>query len=324
MQLTNASIYFVRLALTTYYEYRTSLVQSHLDDLQSQRDGQVEKLKIATKYNSTQELLKKYGGTPTPKSKSATNSDRKVSPKQSGPSGTQGGRTGFVPPPTANIPGRNLPPTGANTPQNSTPQIRVPAAPLTSPPRQAPMSPRDLTADFAPNAFSASPQYAQTTEDSRWYDRIMDVLLGEDETLPAKRLALICGHCRLVNGQAPPGLKRLEDVGKWRCWGCRAMNGEETEAAGLVAGIKEQAASTEEDPRTKEPTDPELGKTITNEEADSASADGEESDVTQYSSRDSEIEKETGKPKTLPKPVVESETPRRRSTRPKKSSKETE
>ena len=50
----------------------------------------------------------------------------------------------------------------------------------------------------------------------------MDVLLGEDETLPRARLALICSNCRLVNGQAPPGVKRLEDVGKWRCGGCGA------------------------------------------------------------------------------------------------------
>jgi hypothetical protein len=30
-----------------------------------------------------------------------------------------------------------------------------------------------------------------------------------------------------VNGQAPPGARTLEDVGKWRCGGCKAWNGKE-------------------------------------------------------------------------------------------------
>lgn len=53
------------------------------------------------------------------------------------------------------------------------------------------------------------------------------MLLGEDETLPHNRLALICQTCRLVNGQAAPGVKTLEEVGRWRCGGCGAWNGPE-------------------------------------------------------------------------------------------------
>jgi len=30
-----------------------------------------------------------------------------------------------------------------------------------------------------------------------------------------------------VNGQAPPGARTLEDVGRWRCGGCSAWNGKE-------------------------------------------------------------------------------------------------
>ena len=48
------------------------------------------------------------------------------------------------------------------------------------------------------------------------------------------RFALICQKCRLVNGQAPPGARTLEDVGKWRCQGCGSMNGMENEAEKLV------------------------------------------------------------------------------------------
>lgn len=227
MSNTSCSVYLVRLGLTTYYEYRSSSIQSHLDELQKQRDSTIEKLKAATKYNDTQDLLKKYGGTPAAKAKPAGPSERKTTQKQG--DAPKGGRTTVVPPPTANIPGRNEPRTLSDTRQRSTSQNRKPfgqdASYLASraiPPTQGPMSPQGISAEFAPNAFSAVPQYFQANEGSRWYDRVMDVLLGEDETLPRARLALICSKCRLVNGQAPPGVKRLEDVGKWRCGGCGA------------------------------------------------------------------------------------------------------
>ena len=224
------SVYVVRLGLTTYYEYRTSTIQSHLTGLQRQRDSTIEKLKAATKYNDTQDLLKKYSGTPTPKTKPETPSERKASQKQGdGRDGPGDWRITSVPPPTANIPGRNGTPTSTNTPQRSALQTRSPLgqdahrASGATPPTQRAVSSQSVSAEFAPNAFPAAPQYSQVNEGSRWYDRITDALLGEDETLPRTRLALICENCRLVNGQAPPGVKRLEDVGKWRCGGCGAV-----------------------------------------------------------------------------------------------------
>ena len=239
------SIYLVRLALTSYYDYRISRVQGHLNGLQEQRDATIDKLKASTKYNTTQELLDKYGGRPSPKRKP---SNQKVTPVQEVKGNLMGERTSFVPPPTANIPGRNLPLSRPETPQRMTPDKR--GTLLQKPPsatNRTPESPKSDsydsdTAEFAPNAFSAPIQYATTKDSSKWYDRIMDVLLGEDETLPRNRLALICVKCRLVNGQAPPGVKRLEEVGKWRCSSCGAMNGEEDEAAQIVKTIKQKAA----------------------------------------------------------------------------------
>lgn len=73
----------------------------------------------------------------------------------------------------------------------------------------------------------------------------MDLILGEDETLPRNRLALICHQCRLVNGQAPPGVQTLEAVGTWRCSGCNAVNGVENEGAELLKEIKKQAMTAE-------------------------------------------------------------------------------
>ena len=322
----NGSIYLVRLGLSTYYDYRTSNIQSHLNELQTQRDATIEKLKAATKYNSTQELLKKYGGIPTPKAKPVGGSDRKVPPQQEGT--PRSSRTSFIPPPTANIPGRDGLPPLQTTSQRPTPQVRGPleqSSPISGMPSpQRPTSPNDPSAEFAPNAFSAPAQYAQANEGSRWYDRIMDVLLGDDETRAGSRLALICNNCRLVNGQAPPGVKRLVDLGKWRCGGCGTINGEETEAKKMVASLKEQASQqTQYSGKGKD--DGRISESSKKDDDDAASAstnDGHESDVTQYSTEESgkdEEKKEMAEVrKSVSKPVAEPDPPRRRSTRPTK------
>lgn len=204
-----------------------------MEDLQKQRDTTIDKLKAATKYNTTQELLEKYSGTPS-KSNPIAASNRKPTSEDS-PGNPRTRRPVFIPPPTANIPGRNMPLSHPNTPQRSSP---MPDSARISPPW--PQSPPRARAEFAPNAFPSPPQYSDSFSGSSWYDRLMDVLLGEDETHPKNRLALICRKCRLVNGQAPPGVKRLEDIGQWRCSSCGTMNGEESEARHIVAQINEE------------------------------------------------------------------------------------
>lgn len=287
-------IYLGRLALATYYSYRTSSLQTYLEELQTQRDETIDKLKAATKYNSTQQLLEKYGGVPSPKSSSSprNSSNPKAKPAQQSPTVRRGGRTGFAPPPTANIPGRNAPILAPSTPQR-TPLDITPALagsmnlPGSASPASAtrPMSPPAASAEFAPNAFSAPPQYSAVPDQPRWYDRLMDVLLGEDETLPKNRMALICKHCRLVNGQAPPGIKRPEDLGKWRCSGCGGWNGEENEAEKLVAEMTQRVKSetlakgeSRDQIRTglrESGTDDDDGVMVPTDDA--------ESDITQYS-----------------------------------------
>jgi hypothetical protein len=77
---------------------------------------------------------------------------------------------------------------------------------------------------------------------AHWYDRILDVLLGEDETAAKNRLALICSNCRLVNGQAPPGVRTLEELGKWRCSSCGTLNGVDTEERKVIQQASAQQA----------------------------------------------------------------------------------
>lgn len=64
-------------------------------------------------------------------------------------------------------------------------------------------------------------------------------------------MALICSECRLVNGQAPPGVRTLEDVGRWRCGGCGAWNGKEKAKEDVVAGLV-QGWEEEREAREKE------------------------------------------------------------------------
>ncbi|KAI4721605.1 hypothetical protein E4T48_02110 [Aureobasidium sp. EXF-10727] len=229
-------IYGVRTGLDAYFNYRLASSQAYLNALNKQRDDAISKLKEATKYNSTQQLLDKYGGTPTKSPQQKTRQQQETPTKKQ--QSAQVKRTGLPPPPTANIPGRQLPPSF----QPMTPP-QQPAQFQSLPPQ--PQNPRpEPQAEFAPNAFTApTPRDTNPYASSgpRWYDRILDIVLGDDETLPKNRIVLLCRKCRLVNGQAPPGTRSLEDLGTWRCKECHALNGQESEAKAMIREIAEES-----------------------------------------------------------------------------------
>ncbi|KAF2712500.1 hypothetical protein K504DRAFT_373776 [Pleomassaria siparia CBS 279.74] len=231
-------IYLVRTSMTTYYDYRISNTVIYLKTLNKERDDTIERLKEATKYNSTQQLLEKYSPSPKLAQTGSPGSKKKAQGPQK-PGQAPGPRTNIGPPPTANIqrPSNQQP----STPQKPYSAAATPQGPS---PAGALYSPESPGAEFAPNAFAPPPltrQYSSSTAaafvQNHWYDRIMDALLGEDETQPKNRLALICDECRLVNGQAPPGTRTIEDVGRWRCGGCGAWNGKENVKEDVVKDL---------------------------------------------------------------------------------------
>lgn len=246
-------MYGVRRILALYFDWQIARRQGHLDRLVAERDQKIAQLKKATRYDTTQELLNKYGGsTPRAQSGAKQGTKRKVAtPKPLEP---QQQRTGLLPPPTANILGRS--PQAGSRP--STPARQIPGA-NSPPPSMTARSPLsastsyDLSPDepgFAPNAFSLPPPPPSSSayapdQQHRWYDRILDVMLGEDETLAKNRLALICVNCRLVNGQAPPGVRSLEEVGRWRCGSCGAWNGVEKVEQGVGRLMQEMRVKEE-------------------------------------------------------------------------------
>ncbi|CZR70067.1 uncharacterized protein PAC_19968 [Phialocephala subalpina] len=259
-------IYLIRAAITVYYDYRTDSITSRLEEQQAERTKTIEKLKTATKYDSTQVLLEKYGGAPPKKPKTPAAPKAPKAPKQTGRMSMG------PPPPTANIGRPEHIPSQPSTPQTI---MRQPPPPQMLP---SPVSPQQQPiAEFAPNAFSAPPQYAQggdVNAGGNWYDRILDLLMGEDETSPKNRVALICQNCRLVNGQAPPGTRTLAELGKWRCFGCGSMNGEEDEAAKVVKEIRERI-ETQEEPGS--PASPEIVKVEDIDSGDGKEASTDES-----------------------------------------------
>ncbi|KAL1866687.1 hypothetical protein Daus18300_006631 [Diaporthe australafricana] len=245
-------IYLVRTVTSAVYDIRIDSLSSKLKSLQAERATTIQKLKAATKYDSTLELLEKYGGsdgTSKPKRKTTEEGDADIK-KSPGRSRRQNSgtaqRTNMPPPATANI-RRDAPPLpnpASPQPSDNGPQNTLQQQHHLPPPHQR----TDASAEFAPNAYDAprpasahvaGAQYEMNPAglQTHWYDRIMDTLLGEDETAAKNRIVLICNQCRLVNGQAPPGTNSLAEVGLWKCMGCGAGNGEENEGKRILKEV---------------------------------------------------------------------------------------
>ncbi|TQN69613.1 Endoplasmic reticulum junction formation protein lunapark [Colletotrichum shisoi] len=242
-------IYLTRTTVTAFFNYRIDTLSARLKEQQAERAKTIQKLKEATRYDTTLELLEKYGGNEGKgkgRKQSVTDEEKRQQQhqqrRQQGGRHNEsaaGGRTNIPPPATANIQRRDGPFPGPASP--APPGIQAGQRP--------PQTPNGLepTEEFAPNAYahpppppSQSQHFAQadgTPGSSHWYDRIMDLLLGEDETASKNRIALICANCRLVNGQAPPGTKTLSEIGTWKCMGCGAANGEMDEGKRIMQEV---------------------------------------------------------------------------------------
>ncbi|RCI16523.1 hypothetical protein L249_1686 [Ophiocordyceps polyrhachis-furcata BCC 54312] len=256
-------IYGTRALITTLFGFRTDRLAHRLRDQLETRAKTIQKLKDATKYDSTMELIEKYGGPNRPRSRTAVESDSDSEAKST--TATAPNRTSMPPPLTANIPRSHNHHDARIRPRPSTPPLQ----------QQQPQS--SPGAEFAPNAFSSHVSYAQpAVSDSRhWYDRIFDVLLGEDEAAPKNRIALICQSCRLVNGQAPPGTKSLAELGSWRCMACGALNDEAASVLGDGLDRDDPSTGSRLRPATSDKT------TSADEDDDNAAAKGTDKDTTE-------------------------------------------
>ncbi|KAF8473130.1 hypothetical protein BDZ91DRAFT_714042 [Kalaharituber pfeilii] len=130
------------------------------------------------------------------------------------------------------LPGQQIPSAQAS-PTRTTfsipPHPPAPSAPIL----QAPAA----SSTFAPGEY-LEPETAPAGSSHRWYDRLLDILIGEDETAAKARYALICSNCRMVNGLAPPGTKSLDEIGRWGCARCGTMNGKDNPLLAVGKGGK--------------------------------------------------------------------------------------
>ncbi|KAI5918436.1 hypothetical protein F4810DRAFT_691909 [Camillea tinctor] len=269
-------IYLIRTLINSYFSFRIEALETRLKDHEGEHAKTIQKLKEATKYNSTQRLLDKFDKRPNNGTQHHDTGEAGVSkPGRKGrlsiSSHSQAGRTTLPPPPTANIQRPSSAP-GTPSPQPSHQQQQQP------PPPQAP-SPPQPTAEFAPNAGPLPATYSQHDMDMgppRWYDRIMDLMLGEDETASKNRIVLICQRCRLVNGQAPPGIRSLADLGMWKCMACGSMNGEMDEGKKIVREVLERGRASGSDTKSGDEQDSDRSSDLVKvEQVDAAETDGD-------------------------------------------------
>jgi len=234
--------------LDLYYGGRIASTEGKLEHFQAEQRATIEKLKSITKFSTTQSLIEKYGGTATVGGApaSAPHQEKKAAPTTA---------------PLLRVGAPQQPKRSAKQPQQPqqpqfphlTPeQIRVqqqlyaqqkagippqygqiqaqPPKPHPQPqgPPQIPtLLKRQSSLLMQGQTQPPSQQHLQPEEATapKWYDRILDVILGEDEMSAKARFALICKNCRMVNGLAPPGTRSLEDMDQWGCARCGTMNG---------------------------------------------------------------------------------------------------
>ncbi|KAJ4128264.1 hypothetical protein NW768_008552 [Fusarium equiseti] len=241
-------IYVTRTTLAAYYNFRIETLSARLREHQQERAKTIQKLKEATKYDSTMELIEKYGGADNKgkRKDSEQNADKASNGKQQPAASEQGapGRTRMPPPPTANIQRAHSPAPGPNSMEPGA--EFAPNAEWTGPP-PPPIVPGTPQPPPPPPPQRSYSSYSTAAPETHWYDRIFDVLLGEDETAPKNRIVLICQSCRVVNGQAPPGTKALSELGQWRCMSCGASNGEIDEGKRIMNEVLDAAKGLETD-----------------------------------------------------------------------------
>jgi hypothetical protein len=207
---TNSRVYALRLSGRWWYTRSIEREVREKEVLKQRLDEKIEELKEKSDYYNTQQLLERYD----PKS---------ISPKE--------GNAEF----------RDLPPNQQHLQKPSIDNFRQrqgldnlrQRGPVL-PPLPPPITPATFTPQpqnipsFHPSAFSPppSPTLAPQQHHSKTFlDRVLDLIVGEDENAADHRYALICRHCRAHNGLAPPG-ERGEDVG-YLCGRCGGWNGPE-------------------------------------------------------------------------------------------------
>lgn len=242
------AIYIVRYVIQAVLGRFVSFDEDRIKYLRQQQEGKLEELKQKTGFYSTKAIVDRY----EPKKKEVKKPAQQQANKQNAPTNRRQG----VPPPTANVP-RNLPPT-ANVPAVPVvpapgPGPNVPAA-VPAIPKPVPVSEKEVLAakQSQDNAGVSVAPVSTGPYQRQWFDRVLDLLVGEDESAAQNRQALICSKCHNHNGLAPFG-KTAAEI-RYKCPNCGEWNGNlvPTEAVELVEEVKEENENEKEEAEEEE------------------------------------------------------------------------
>src|SRR5579859_203922 len=207
-------VYGLRRGVRWWYTRKLDREVQEKELLKQRLEQKLEELKEKSDYYNTQQLLERYDSKASPKSSTP---DRFVDPTL--PPHLQPKRSKESLRPRQSV--ETLRQRGSS--KLPLPPLPPPINPATfqlAPPPQPQNSPQ-----FHPSAFSPppSPTLAPQHQSKTFLDRVLDLLVGEDENAADHRYALICRHCRAHNGLAPPG-ERGDQVG-YLCGRCGGWNG---------------------------------------------------------------------------------------------------
>lgn len=243
-------IYLIRKAIIFWFQRAISSTQEYLKVLQAEQKEKIEELKQSTNFYSTKALLERFDSSFTSESQ-ATNTNQLKNRKQ----GQQSSKS-------ATKPSLNSITAGANSQQQQPSDGKKGHAKRNSivsddfqfspnlpslqqsqnksivgpdgAPQMSPMSntfhnlnpqPMGPNINANPGQFPVLEPVHNTNYQPKWYDRILDVIVGEDEYSPKARYALICENCRNHNGLAQPG--ELPEYVVYICPHCGFRNGHE-------------------------------------------------------------------------------------------------
>lgn len=235
------TIWFIRRLISWWFNRLTSSNLEYINALRSEQQEKIEDLKQSTNFYSTKALLERFDSSfdKASKRKSVILSGGK-------PSGSIGGPNVGPKPPgnpsTSGTPGtpgieQQPLPKPTHKPSNSIaaedfafapnlPSLRSTPKPNELHPDQPDFKPSLISPNHHPELqqYPLGPVYNANYQPS-WYDKILDIIVGEDEYSPKSRYALICNNCRRHNGLAQPG--ELPQYVIYICPQCGFRNGTE-------------------------------------------------------------------------------------------------
>ncbi|EMR09834.1 hypothetical protein PNEG_02015 [Pneumocystis murina B123] len=235
-------IYFGRVIFTIYYTKMISSEESSLELLRTKQYEKVEELKAKTNFYSTQLLIDRYSGSQrnTPEKPAVSLLDLNDSGKKTPKHSFSSSSVDFLQPTFQH-----------SNQQNQTSNLRL---------RHTNNSNTDNSIHESFFTTSDTPfptdSYVKLSQDNSFISRILNFIIGPDETSPENRYALICKKCGTHNGLAPYG-EKWESI-KYICMNCGIWNG----------NIKQNAKDTKntEDPLSISNSIPNPNETVENQE----------------------------------------------------------